>query len=119
MDDNTVYSSDFVDISEEEPPKKKLYKPFGVISMAFGIASLASYFVSFSIPFAVLFPLIGLIFSSFDLKRNKERTKFGFVGYVTSLIAFIIQIITAILLIIYVLLMVLLFVLTFGEIGAL
>ena len=113
MNENTVYSCDFVDITEKEPPKKKLYKPFGIVSMVFGILSLVLHFASLSLPLSSLFPLVGLIFASFDRKRNKERSSFGFVGYVTSLIAFIIQIITAIVLIIYVLFVVLFIVFAF------
>ena len=119
MDENTVYSCDFVDITEKEPPKKKLYKPFGIVSMVFGILSLASYFATVSLPLTFLFPLIGLTFASFDRKRNKERSVFGFVGYVTSLIAFIIEILIALYFIFMVALMVLLFVFSFSEIGTL
>ena len=120
MDENTVYSSDFVDISEQEKPsKKKHYKPFGIVSMVFGILSLASYFTTVSLPLTFLFPLIGLTFASFDLKRNKERTPFGLVGYITSLIAFIIEILIALYFIFMVALMVLLFMLTFSEISIL
>ena len=113
MNENTVYSCDFVDMTEKVPPKKKLYKPFGIVSMVFGILSLALQFASLWLPLSSLYPLVGLLFASFDRKRNKERSVFGLVGYVTSLIAFIIQIIMAILLIIYVLLVVLFLLFTF------
>ncbi len=96
MDSNTVYTGDFVDLSEEGVEiieKKHYYKPFGIVSMVFGILSLASYVATFSMPFAILYPFIGLIFASFDLKRNKERSPFGKVGYITSMIALIIEIV--------------------------
>ena len=119
MDENTVYSCDFEDITEEEPPKKMHYKTFGIISMVFGIVSLLSYFISVSLPLSSLYPLVGLLFASFDRKRNKERSVFGLVGYITSLIAFIIEILLALYFIFMVALMVLLFVLTFSEISIL
>ena len=116
MDDTTVHTCDYVDMSNETTPNKKQYKPFGIVSMIFGIVSLASYIVTISLPLTFLFPLIGLTFASFDLKRNKERTPFGLVGYITSLIAFIIEILIALYFIFMVALMVLLFMLTFSEI---
>ena len=127
MDDSTVYTSDFVDITpKEEPkneqnnePKKELYKPFGIASMIFGILSLASYVASFSMPLAFLYPFVGLVFASFDLKRNKERTSFGRVGYYTSLIALIIEIVILIIFVLLIALMAFLFILTFEEFGLL
>ena len=120
MDNSTVYSDDFEVIEEkteeEKEPKKKLYKPFGIVSMVFGILSLASFVASSTLPLSLLYPFVGLIFASFDLKRNRERTKFGKVGYITSVVALIIEIILFALLTLALCGMLLILILSFGEI---
>lgn len=120
MDNSTVYSDDFEVIEEkteeEKEPKKKLYKPFGIVSMVFGILSLASFVASSTLPLSILYPFVGLIFASFDLKRNRERTKFGKVGYITSVVALIIEIILITLLLVATCALVVLFIFTLGEI---
>lgn len=117
MDEKTVYSSDYEDLGEEKAQKKKLYKPFGITSMVFGILSLVSYVSTFSMPFAFLYPFVGLLFASYDLKRNKERTLFGKVGYITSTVALIIEIIIVALLLAAVVLISILLITSFDKIG--
>ena len=121
MDNSTVYSDDFEVIEEkteeEKEPKKKLYKPFGITSMVFGVLSLSSFFGYFSNPLLFLFPFIGLLFASYDLRRNKERTKFGKAGYITSMIALIIEIIIVALLLAVTVVIVLLLISWIDAIG--
>lgn len=116
MDEKSVSSSNFEDLSADNAPNKKLYKPFGLVSMIFGILSLASYVVSFSMPLAIFYPLVGLIFASFDLKRNKERTKFGKVGYITSSIALVFEILFILFFALMMGLIAFLLITSFGEI---
>lgn len=115
MDEKAVYSTDYEDLGEEKPQKKKLYKPFGIISMVFGFLSLASYVATFSTPFAILYPFVGLLFASYDLKRNKQRTVFGKIGFIASTVGLILEIIIVAMLLAAVILIAILLISSFNS----